>query len=72
MAVGFADKSMEPNIYVYTYPILTTHRAKLKGWQLTLVTNVNKLKQINFKKKAQIVVVTTLVNKIFLKISCAL
>ena len=31
MAVGFADKSMEPNILVYTYPNLTTHRAKLKG-----------------------------------------
>ncbi|CAB3997164.1 cilia- and flagella-associated 43-like [Paramuricea clavata] len=31
MAVGFADKSMEPNIYVYTYPNLTTYRAKLKG-----------------------------------------
>ena len=31
MAVGFADKSMEPDIYVYTYPNLTTHRAKLKG-----------------------------------------
>jgi hypothetical protein len=30
-AVGFADKSMEPNIYVYTYPNLMTHRAKLKG-----------------------------------------
>ena len=45
MAVGFADKSMEPNIYVFKYPNLITHRAKLKGqnegaFQLTIQTKL--------------------------------
>lgn len=31
LTVGFSDLSMEPKIFVYTYPNLTTYRAKLKG-----------------------------------------